>query len=30
MDAGVPAPVGDVPQADLRHCKAPKSKVGKK
>ena len=30
LAAGVPQPVGDIPQAELRHCKAPKSKGGKK
>jgi len=25
LNAGVPEPVGDVPQAELRHCKPPKS-----
>jgi hypothetical protein len=30
LAAGVPAPVGDVPQAEFRQCKAPKSKSAKK
>ena len=30
LDAGVPAPNGDLPQSELRHCKPPKSKGAKK
>ena len=30
LDAGVPPPNGDLPQAELRHCKPPKSKDDKK
>jgi Alpha/beta hydrolase domain len=30
LTAGVPAPNGDLPESELRHCKPPKSKGGKK
>jgi hypothetical protein len=30
LDAGVPAPNGELPDSELRHCKPPKSKGGQK
>jgi hypothetical protein len=30
LAAGVPAPNGDLPESELRHCKPPKAKGGKK